>query len=227
MNISIIIPALNEQEGITSTITSIPKKKLETLGHKVQIIVADNGSMDDTRELARRTGADVVTELRKGYGHAIKIGIANSDGDIIITADGDATYPMYSITRIVKLLEKKSLDFINTNRLYSWNDESMSTYHKFGNYFISFITRILFGIKLKDSQSGMVAFRKSLLDKLILNSNSFAFCEELKIEACYYAKCKWEETPIAYYPRLGKSKLGGTKTAITNVLFLFKKRIMR
>ena len=75
--ISIVIPALNEKGAIEKTIETIPKTELERMGYEVQILVVDNGSNDGTAELAKRAGATVVVEHKKGYGSAYKAGFLN------------------------------------------------------------------------------------------------------------------------------------------------------
>jgi hypothetical protein len=72
----------------------------------------------------------------------------------------------------------------------------------------------------------MWVFRRRILDNLILKSNT-PLSQELKIEACYFAKCPWKEVSIEYRHRVGKVKLGGWKVGITNVAHLIGKRIVR
>ena len=91
--ISVIIPALNEEDGIEKTISSIPKKKLSELGYGLEIIVVDGNSSDLTTQIATQMGARVVHEKRKGYGRAYKTGFSEAKGDILVTLDADATYP--------------------------------------------------------------------------------------------------------------------------------------
>lgn len=224
--ISIVIPALNEKDGIGKTIQAIPRAKLERMGYEVQVVVVDNGSNDDTAELARRAGAEVVFESRRGYGSAYKTGFARAKGEIIATADADLTYPVEDIPRLVQILTAENLDFLTTNRFALMEANAMSFRNKIGNAILSLTTRLLFHIKLRDSQSGMWVFRKNLLDSLVLKSNT-PMSEELKIEACHFANCRWKEEPIKYRARLGKVKLGGWKVGSENFLFLLKKRIVR
>ena len=225
--ISIVIPALNEEEGIQVTMKAIPRDELETMGYQVQVLVVDNNSEDATAELARKAGADVVLEKRRGYGRAYKTGFACAKGDIILTADADDTYPIEDFTRLVEILEKENLDFLTTNRFASMAEDAMAFRNRFGNAILSLTMRILFGLKIKDSQSGMWAFRRSILDNLVLRSDNAPLSQELKIEACHFAKCRWREVPIRYKPRVAKPKLGGWGVGFENLLHLFKKRIAR
>ena len=224
--ITVVIPARNEKDGIEKTIRAIPKGELESMGYKVQILIVDNGSNDGTGELARRAAAEVVFEPRPGYGSAYKAGFARAKGDIIATADADATYPVEDIPRLLEILETENLDFLTTNRFALMEKGAMSFRNKVGNTALNLTTRMLFRLNLKDSQSGMWIFRRNILSGLVLKSNT-PFSQELKIEACHFAGCRWKEVPIQYYPRTGKAKLGGWKVGFTNLFHLVKKRIIR
>lgn len=224
--VSIVIPALNESEGISRTIQAIPRAELEDIGYEVQVLVVDNGSDDGTADIASGAGAEVILEPKRGYGNAYKAGFAQASGDIIATADADATYPVEDICRLVKLLEGEKIDFLTTNRFALMEKDAMSLRNKVGNAVLSLTAMVLFGISIKDSQSGMWVFRKDILDDLVLKSNT-PFSQELKIEACHFAGCNWKEVPINYRSRLGKVKLGGWKVGFTNLFHLIKKRIIR
>jgi len=225
--ISIVIPARNERDAIEKTIRAIPKDELEKMGYEVQILVVDNDSNDGTGELAKKAGAEVVFEPTRGYGKAYKTGFANAKGQIIATADADLTYPVEEIPGFVKLLEDEALDFITTNRFAKMHKNAMSRRNKFGNSVVSFTTRFLFRIDLVDSQSGMWVFRRSILDNLVLRSNGMPLSEELKIEACYFAKCRWREMPIEYRARIGKMQLRYWRDGLQNLFYLIRKRIAR
>jgi glycosyltransferase involved in cell wall biosynthesis len=225
--ISIVIPALNEREGIANTIKAIPHIELENMGYQIQILVVDNGSSDGTGEIAKRAGAEVVFEPRRGYGYAYKAGFANAVGEIIATADADMTYPVEDIPKLVRILEHEKLDFITTNRYSDIAKGAMTPLHKFGNAILNFNMKILFGLRIKDSQSGMWVFRKHLLSRMKLKDNSMAFSEELKIEACSFLKCAWNEIPIHYRTRVGQVKLRSWRNGFGNLFYLVRKRIIR
>jgi len=222
--ISIIIPALNEEEGIEGVIRAIPKNELEKMGFDVQILVVDGNSKDRTRELASKAGAEVIIEPRRGYGRAYKTGFAHAAGDIIATADADLTYPVEDIPKFARMLQEGSLDFITTNRFAYMKKDAMSLRNRIGNSVLNLATRLLFRLNLKDSQSGMWVFKKDILNRLLLKSDKMSFSEELKIEACHFAKCRWREMPIQYKVRVGKIKLRGWRDGFQNLLYLVKKR---
>ena len=225
--ISIIIPALNEEEAIEDVIRAIPKNELEKMGFDVQILVVDGDSQDRTRELASKAGAEVIIEPRRGYGRAYKTGFAHATSEIIATADADLTYPVEDIPEFVRMLQDENLDFITTNRFAFMERDAMSLRNRIGNSILNLATRLLFRVNLKDSQSGMWVFRKDILDSLVLKSDKMSFSEELKLEACHFARCRWKEVPIQYRVRIGKIKLRGWRDGFWNLLYLVKKRFTR
>ena len=215
MKVSVVIPTINEESSIGSVIDEIPIK--------AEIIVVDSNSKDKTVEIAKSKGAKIINEPRLGYGRAYKTGFENATGDIIVTLDGDLTYPASKIKDFVDMLEHEKLDFITCDRLTKLEKGVMSLKHRFGNWVLTATAHILFGIKIKDSQSGMWIFRKSILNKLNLTSDEMAFSEEIKIES-WKKGFRCREMPIEYRMRKGEAKIMSWKHGIGNLLFLFRKR---
>jgi glycosyltransferase involved in cell wall biosynthesis len=227
-SVSIVIPALNEKEGIHKTIRSIPTSELKAMGYDVQILVVDNGSTDGTGDLAKTAGADVIVEPRRGYGRAYKTGFAHARGDIIATADADLTYPAGDIPKFVKMLEAEHLDFITTNRFEAMEDGAMPFRNKIGNGILSIAVVMLFQLRMRDPESGMWVFRRKILDNMKLGSDKWPFSHELKLEACYFSKCPWREVPVKYRARVGDTKLlSGWKVGLTDLIHMTKKRVVR
>lgn len=226
--ITIVIPALNEMDGIERTIADVPREELGRMGYEVQVVVVDNDSHDGTANLARKAGAEVIFEPKRGYGSAYKAGFAHATGDITATADADRTYPMEDIPRLVRILEQEKLDFLTTSRFAFMEQGAMSFRNKVGNTILSLAVRVLYGLKMRDPESGMWVFRTGILDKLKLGSDIWPFSHELKIEACYFNKCRWKEVPIQYKARCGNTKLlRGWKVGLTDLLHMIGKRIVR
>lgn len=223
-SVSIVIPALNEEEGIVGTIHSIPTQELAELGYSSEIIVVDNASTDNTAQLAREAGARVIHEPRRGYGSALRAGFRAACGDFIVTLDADLTYPAEEVPRLVSLLDSEGIDFLSTNRFVAPEPGAFSLRNLIGNHLLSIVTRLLFRFPFKDSQSGMWVFRRSILDKMVLTSTGMPLSEEIKIEAAYRAKARCREVPIAYNVRAGEVKLRAYSDGLQNLLFLIKKR---
>ena len=221
--ISVIIPTLNEEHTIAETLKSIPRSALSEMGYAVEVIVVDGRSTDATRELAAAGGARVIIEPRKGYGIPIRTGVLNSHGDIIAKADGDWTYPLEKLPELLNVLESKNLDFICTDRLSTLHSESMSLRNRVGNKILVLGVRIVFGLHLKDSQSGMWIIRRTAWDRLVLKRN-LSFSQELKIEAIHYARLRSEQIPILYRSRVGKAKYGNWRVGILLIVALLSLR---
>lgn len=232
VSLSIIMPALNEEEAIARAIEAVPLQELEKRGYLPEILVVDNGSTDRTFEIASLCGARVIREPRKGYGQALRTGFANTHADIIVTCDADNTYPVADIPQLVSYILDNHIDFLTTDRFHYPTDDSMSTRNFIGNELITWVANMLFSIDLKDSQSGMWVFRRPILERMTIRSWNNTLSQEVKIEAISYVKAKCFEMPIHYYPRVGNSQLyGSTYKAVKGgavlMLGLLSKKIRR
>lgn len=223
--VSVIIPTLNEADGITSVMREIPHQALAQLGFDTDILVVDGGSTDGTVELAQQARAKVVYEPQSGYGRAINTGFHHACGEIMMTVDGDGTYPVEDIPALVELLIQEDLEFITTNRFPLMEPGAMSLRNRIGNRVLGAATRLLFGVPLKDVKSGMWVLRRELLPRLLLRSDTWPFSHELKIEAIRSAGARWREVPIRYRPRQGKVKLEGWQVGTLDLLHLIIKRL--
>ena len=186
--VSVIMPALDEAENIESVVRGVPVDRLAALGYETEILVVDNGSADGTDELARKAGAQVVSEPRRGYGRAYLKGFAEASGSIICTMDADGTYPAEMLPELVAMLPEEGLDFINTDRFATMTNGVMSRMNKWGNSLLSLTARSLFQLPFRDSQSGMWVFKSELLERMRLTAGGMALSEEIKIEAALAAQ---------------------------------------
>ncbi len=228
VKISIILPTINEEKGIGKTIDSINLDYFKQKKWDYEIIIVDGGSKDKTIEIAKKKGAKVIIEKRKGYGRAYKTGLSKAKGDIIVTGDADATYPFDKIHEYIEILLDENLDFITTNRFANLKHGSMSLKHRFGNLVLSTLLRILFLINIRDSQSGMWIFRKTALNKIMpleYFNDGMPFSEEIKIEMFTNKNIKAKEIPSELRIREGEVKLQSFGDGWKNLKFLFKKRV--
>ncbi len=222
MQLSVIIPTMNEEESIGQVIDSVHQA---LHGLEYEVLVVDTNSKDRTREIAAEKGAVVVDEPRRGYGRAYKTGFERSKGEVIATLDADCTYPAEEIPVLYRMLVEKDLEFITTNRFAQLEEGAMTVKHRFGNFALTFVSNLFFGVRIKDSQSGMWVFRRSILDRLVLSDDGMPMSEEIKIEA--FRKARSVEVPIAYRRRVGEVKLSSWKDGWKNMKFLFRKRFRR
>ena len=216
--ISVVIPCYNEEEGIKKLLKDMPDSVDE-------VVVVDNNSTDNTAAVAKSLRAVVVKEPVKGYGRAYKRGLSTASGDIIVTMDGDCTYPPQAINLLLHVMLSENADFISARRWYSKIGEDKSTLRLLGNFILSATIRLLFMRYIYDTQSGMWVFKRNLLPRLDVTSNGMAFSEEIKIEAFTNPTIRAIEIPIYYGARLGQSKLNLWRDGFGNLLFIFKKRL--
>jgi len=216
--ITVVIPCLNEEQGIQKVLHDLPPFVDE-------VIVVDNGSTDRTAAIAREMGAYVITELHRGYGRAYQSGFSRATGDIIVTLDGDHSYPVDALSYLLEAFMHCRVGFLSASRLPVLTDNAMSTKHKIGNWILSFVMSVLFFRWVHDSQSGMWVFRRDALDKMNLTSDGMAFSEEIKIEAIKNRDIGFREIFISYSQRVGEKKLRPWRDGVHNLVFLFRKRI--
>ncbi len=215
--ITVIIPCLNEEQGIEQVLRRMPP-------FVDQVIVVDNGSTDRTSEVAHSLGAEVIREPVRGYGRSYKKGFTRATGDLIITLDGDHSYPPDAISYLLEAFLHLEVDFLNASRFPVQDSRAMSFKHKFGNLMLSLAMTLLYFHWVRDSQSGMWVFRRSILSEMTLESDGMAFSEEIKIEALKSSKIRFREISIQYSSRLGEIKLNPWRDGFYNLWFLLRKR---
>lgn len=220
LSITVIIPCLNEEQGIERILRAMPEFVDE-------VVVVDNNSTDRTSEVAASLGAKVVREDVRGYGRAYKRGFANATSDLIITLDGDHSYPVDALSYLIEAFRHLEVDFLNASRFPVRDSRAMSFKNKFGNLVLSLVTSVLFFRWVRDSQSGMWVFRRSIVKDMKLESDGMAFSEEIKIEAILNPRIRFGEISIQYSSRVGETKLNAWRDGFQNIAFLLKKRFLR
>ncbi|HET6398670.1 MAG TPA: glycosyltransferase family 2 protein, partial [Candidatus Thermoplasmatota archaeon] len=163
MKVTLLVPTLNEEKGIGPTLDAVDRQAVSRRGWQLELLVIDGASKDRTREEAEARGARVVVEPRRGYGRAYKRGFAEATGDVIVTADADGTYPVERLQDFVDELLRRDLDFLNCDRYGELKQGAMSAQHRFGNWVLSTTARVLYFVRIRDSQSGMWVIRRSAL----------------------------------------------------------------
>jgi hypothetical protein len=219
-SITVITPCLNEEQGVEKVLRAMPDFVDE-------VIVVDNASTDRTSDVAASLGAKVIREEVRGYGRSYKRGFADATGDLIITLDGDHSYPVDAISYLIEAFLHLGVDFLNASRFPVRDARAMSLKHKFGNLVQSLVMSVLFFRWVRDSQSGMWVFRRSILKHMKLESDGMSFSEEIKIEALLAPNVRFGEISIQYSSRLGEIKLNPWRDGIQNLLYLLKKRFFR
>lgn len=203
--ISIIIPALNEENSIGQVINSLPKIYY-------QLIVVDNGSNDSTRKIAKKNGAIVLIEKKRGYGNACLKGIRflkKTPPDIVVFLDGDfSDYPQ-EIKKIIKPIEQKKVDFVIGSRIKSLREKgSMTPQQIFGNKLACFLLKLIYGGKFTDLGPFRAIKWDTLMD-LNMIDKTYGWTIEMQLKVLR-KKISYTETPVRYRRRIGNSKISGT-----------------
>jgi glycosyltransferase involved in cell wall biosynthesis len=216
--VSVVIPCLNE----AGTIEQCVKQAVETLeaaGLAGEVVVADNGSDDGSAELARRAGAVVVHEPRRGYGSAYLAGFGAAQGRFIVMADADLTYDFGDIPRFVQELSDGA-DLVMGDRMDNIHPGAMPWLHRYvGNPVLTGVLNAFFRTGVKDAHCGMRAVRRESLSALDLRTTGMEFASEMVIRAAK-AGLRIEQLPIEYHPRGGESKLSSFRDGWRHLRFL-------
>jgi glycosyltransferase involved in cell wall biosynthesis len=225
--ISVILPALDEEMTIGKVIDGIPVKQLKEKGYNIDIMVVDGHSIDKTREIAQEKGARLILQEGRGKGLGMKAAFKASSGKYLFMLDSDDTYPGHHILDMLPLLESGHYDVVLGSRLNgNIKPGAMSQLNLLGNRVLTTTANILFpnGHKVTDLCTGMWGFRNNVVRKLNLEARHF------DIEAEMYAKCvkmgcRIGEVPIDYKKRISPSKLSSMKHGVSIATRLFKEKI--
>jgi hypothetical protein len=205
--VTLVMPCLNEEESVGPCITEA-LDAFKANGWVGEVLVVDNNSTDDSAAIAVAHGARVVPETVKGYGAALRRGISEARGEIVVMADADCTYPLEKIAEIVEPVLSRESDMVLGARLDAATRKSMPFLHRFvGTPAITMLVRsAVGGMNLSDSQSGYRAFRRDQVRDLRLESDGMEFASEMLIRASQ-AEWRVDERQTGYRERVGESKL--------------------
>lgn len=222
--ISVVIPCLNEEEGVGICISKIQEVFFQ-LGIEGEVIIVDNGCTDNTINIVKSFSDPrirIVHQPRRGYGNAYLAGFKYAEGKIIIMGDADNSYDFYDISRFLEALKEN--DFVIGNRA-SIEYGAMPSLHRYiGKPMFSFLMKSFFNLKISDSHCGFGAIKKEALDKLNLKSGGMEFASEILIKARKKG-LKIAEIPIVYSPRIGESKLRTFKDGARHLRLIFNETI--
>ena len=216
--VSVVIPTWNEAAGISYTLKQIPSIVDE-------VVVVDALSNDGTADIARANGATVVPEARRGYGRAFKTGFDAAKGDLLVSADGDGTYPLHAIPDLLGYLLQHDKQFVTCTRFPLDTPGSMRGRNKFGNQVITDVASLFWMHRFTDILSGMWGMRKAAWRQLECVSDSWNFSEEIKIRAYKAFGDRFDEHRIHYAERLGETKLAPWRVGVENLVWLGLMRV--
>jgi len=204
MRTTLIIPALNEAESLAPLLAQVPDILVD------QVIVVDNGSTDDTAQVARASGALVIGEPRQGYGYACAAGTAAANGDVLVFMDADGSFLPGELPLLVAPLEKGQADLVLGSRLLGeLTPGAMPTHQRLGNRLVAWLFGLLYGVNLTDLGPYRAIWRELLLS-LDMREFTYGWPVEMMVKTARRKKTI-QEVPVTYRPRTGGvSKVGGT-----------------
>ncbi len=206
-HIKVIIPAFNEADSIAHVIKELP-------GTVSEIIVVNNNSTDKTVQNAKKAGATVLTENRKGYGYACLRGMEyvaeqSEAPDIIVFIDGDYSDYPEELSKIVAPIIEDNIDLVIGARVKRLREEgSMAPQQIFGNWLATFLMKSFFGATFTD----LGPFRGIKYDKLLaleMQDKTYGWTVEMQLKTLK-KKFTYIEVPVRYKKRIGTSKVSGT-----------------
>ena len=220
-DISVIIPAFNEEKSIGHVLNDLPQEKLN------EIIVVNNACTDNTAVVAKRHGARVVEETRRGYGSACLKGISElNDPNIVVFIDGDYSDYPEELEKLVEPIKAGKADLVLGSRMILPDSRAaLLPQARYGNQLATFLIGLFFGHHFTDLGPFRAIRYDSLKEMAIVDPN-FGWTVEMQIKAVKHG-LRIMEIPVRYRERIGVSKITGTisgtfKAGIKIIYTIFK-----
>jgi dolichol-phosphate mannosyltransferase len=218
--VAVIIPTLNEETTIYDVVKGFVDTRIDSV--ELRLIVVDGGSTDQTAELAKKAGAQVLRQKGKGKGAAMKGVAYSSNADIFVFIDGDGTYLPSELEFLLQPILEDQADMVVGSRLNGKMEKgAITTLNVFGNKLFNLMTNLSMKMHLTDILSGYRAIRAEAFRELVLFSDGFEIEAEITIESIA-RKFRIVEVPITYKNRIKeRTKLSPLKdgSRIFNTLF--------
>jgi len=221
--IAVLIPCYNEELTIAKVIKDFNNELPEAI-----VYVFNNNSTDKTGDIASKSGAIVVDVPRKGKGNVVRAMFMDVDADVYIMIDGDDTYPVSDVHKLISCIKSESADMVIGDRHSSgsYKKQNKRPMHNSGNNLVTFLINKLYEADLKDIMSGYRVFNKSFVKQFPIHSSGFEIETEMSMHALD-KRFKIKEVPVGYTDRMegSVSKLNtisdGVKILKT-IFWLFK-----
>jgi len=198
MQISVVIPALNEESNLRLLLPRLHRVVSALTSQEYEIVVVDGGSTDDTVEAVRSLGSTVITQEEPGYGGALKAGFQASSGDYVLTLDADLSHDPDFIDRMWKA--RREAEIVVASRYVPQGSAQMPLVRKVLSLILNkFFTQGL-SLPLHDISSGFRLYHSSTVKGMSLESSDFDVLEEILIQ-CYAQGYRIREVPFQYLPR--------------------------
>jgi glycosyltransferase involved in cell wall biosynthesis len=204
VRVSVVIPTHNEAQSIGRVLDDLPSDAV------TEVLVVDSNSTDGTPEIASKMGARVIREPRRGYGRACLTGLATANSpDVVVFLDGDYSDRPAELPLLLAPIIDGRADITLGSRLGKQCVHGALPWHQvFGNRLAAALIRLLYGLKISDLGPFRAA-RADVLRRLDLQETTYGWAVEIILKGAL-AGFRIVEVPVSYYPRIGKSKIGGT-----------------
>jgi glycosyltransferase involved in cell wall biosynthesis len=221
MRVSVIIPTHNEAEAIGRVLADLPADFV------TEVIVVDSSSTDGTPEIARRRGARVVSENRRGYGRACLTGLAcTNTPDVVVFLDGDYSDRPAELPLLLGPISDGRAHITIGSRLSKPRTPGALPWHAtFGNRVAAGLISFLFQQRITDLGPFRAA-RADVLRALALEETTYGWAVEMILKGALRG-LRIVEVPVSYYPRIGKSKISGTINGTLGAAWFIFTRILR
>ena len=212
MKLSVLIPAYNEVNTLREAI-----RRVQRVNVPKEIIVIDDGSKDGSREILAGLDADakkktdplnelkvILKSVNEGKGAAIRSGLAQVTGDVVIVQDADLEYNPQDYPKLLEPIEAGEADVVYGSRFFGGGPHRVLFFwHYVGNQILTLFSNILTNLNLSDMEVGYKAFRSDILKNIQIKSNRFGFEPEITVKVAKIG-CRIYEVPISYYGRTYK-----------------------
>ncbi len=184
IEVSFVIPCLNEEKTLAKVLENCHETGLKFKSY--ELIVADNGSSDNSINIAKESRAQVVNVKNKGYGSALKEGLKQAIGEYVVMGDADLTYDFADSINMIQKLKDEDTSLVMGNRFLGTIEKgAMPMLHKYiGNPILTLIGKVFFGADINDFHCGLRAFVNKDIKELNLKSQGMEFASEMVIRAC-------------------------------------------
>jgi len=225
MKLSVVIPCYNEKESILEIL-----KRVEAVNLEKEIIIVDDCSTDGTREVLATLPPErakvIYRSENKGKGSAIRTGLQQMTGDIVIIQDADLEYDPNDYYELIKPILEGRAEVVYGSRVLGRDMEISYFRYYLGGRFLSWLTNLLYGANITDEPTCYKVFKADVLKGLDLRCKGFEFCPEVTAKLCKRGY-KIYEVPISYHPRsLEQGKKIGWRDGIEAIWTLIKYRFV-
>jgi glycosyltransferase involved in cell wall biosynthesis len=227
MHVVVLLPVLNEAEGLRWVLERLPTEPLTTMGHTVSVLVMDGHSTDMSAEVAAEHRVRFVEQEGEGKGNAIRQGFQQAldmDAEAVVMLDADGTYAPAEMVNLLMALTPNNV-VIGDRLRGDMAPDAMTRTNFIGNHLLTWFASAIFGTATYDVCSGYWAFSRHALEQMLLNSEAFEIEAEM-FASMVHQNIPFTYRPISYRARMGEAKLGSTADGWNILRKLITRRLL-